>query len=287
MYAQLGDIVFQGLIGFNSFDHSKEANLVEHALIDGKPILQRVGTNLDKIRIDIMFHVAFCNPEAQLRAMDSARDNGDVLPFILGNGTDLGDFVIKSTSQTTKQLDGNGGIREVTLSVELVEHVEGDALTAAIQAAISAGFANAQNSPAQASIAPATALASSSEAAKASALVVATSASAQGVNVALNQVSQFPAQVGYQLAVIGSHTRSMQSSIQALQALIANPGSVQNVTTALAAHLPTLLSTVNTLETQAGGGSLSSVQATNAIMQTQVETMRSLSNGLAALKASR
>lgn len=292
MYAQLGSIIFQGLIGFRSLDHQAEANLVELPLIDGKPLLQKVGDNLDKISFDVLFHVAFCDPEAQISALDNARRNGNVLPFILGNGRNLGDFVVRSTNTSQKQTDANGNIREATVSVELVEYVQPDSVMAALTSAISSGFANVQNLPSVISGAaplPANALTGTNPnpAVAASALVVATSAGAQGVNNALRRVQLFPAQASYQMAVISSRTQGMARDISALQGILENPGSVQDVTEDLALHLPSLLSTVNLVNTYAGAGNLSLVQDTNTTLQSSVDLMRTYSSGLAALKSIR
>lgn len=287
MYAQLGDIVFKGLLAFSSFEHSKEENIVEHPLIDGKPILQTVGGALDKIKLDVMYHRAFCTPETELRKLDTARANGDVLQFVTGNGTVLGSYVVKSTSQSNQHVAPDGSIIECRVSVDLLEHVEADQLGAAVSAAITAGFANAQNNPAQASIPAATAAQSASQASQASALVVATSTGAAGVNSALAKVAQFPAQAGYQMAVINGHASKMKASIQALQAIIANPGSVQDATTSLSAMLPSLLSTVNNVASLSGAGNLAGVQAANVTLQAQAEDVKNKSNLLSILKARR
>lgn len=287
MYAQLGNIVFERLVGFYSFDHTKEANIVEHALIDGRPRLQRVGTNLDKVRIDILFHVAFCSPEEQIKALDSARDESEIMPFVLGNGENIGTFVIKSTTVNHKHLDSIGNIIEASVSVDLMEHYESNPLATAFESAVSGAFANAQNSPAQVGLSPQAAVVSASEAVKASQCVVATASSAEGINVALEKTLQFPAQGGYQLSIITEQLSNMTANVSELQAIISSVGPLEIVTYDLNNFLPTLISSVNAMTAQATAGSLSGVSALNSQLQGNVSTMRQLSTGLAALKGSR
>lgn len=123
MYAQLGDIKFSGQLGPRSETSSVEASLAEHALIDGKPRLQRTGTNLELIELSINFHASFCNPDAEYLRLRDYLDTGKVLPYIGGDGTVYGDFVIKSLNKSIQQKFLDGTTWQMSVDAELIEFV--------------------------------------------------------------------------------------------------------------------------------------------------------------------
>lgn len=123
MYAQIGSIRFEGLKGFSAFGRSVESSLAEHALIDGKPRLQRVGDGLIQLDFTSTLHQRFTNPAADLSALETSRANGEILPVITGGGDFLGNFVIKSLSHATIQQADDGSIVECEVNVSLIESV--------------------------------------------------------------------------------------------------------------------------------------------------------------------
>lgn len=141
MYAQLGDIQFEGLKGFDSFSGTRSTNFAEHSKIESKPRLQRVGTNLEEIRIGVRFHASFCNPEVELAALDTKRENAEVLPLILGNGSYEGDFVIVAIERTKEIDDKQGNIISLVCNLSLKEVYNPDRLRSRRVAAQSAAFA--------------------------------------------------------------------------------------------------------------------------------------------------
>jgi phage protein U len=145
MYAQLGSTIFESLKGFASFSRTASANLVHHAVIEGKPKTQKVGDNLDEITFDMQLHSRFCNPEAEFNNLLSAKSNGDVLPLITGSGEYLGDFCVQEIGETVLHTDASGAIILSKLNVTLIEHASGGDPQAS--AAKAGAFANAGNSP--------------------------------------------------------------------------------------------------------------------------------------------
>lgn len=141
MYAQLGNIRFEGLRGFSNFSHERGVNYAQHELINGKPRLQAVGDNLDTISFGMYLHSEFTNPEADIETLRLSMQNREVLPLILGNGRVLGFFVIPNFSQVNSFTDPKGNLIEVTLSVELLEAFNSNPLQEAINQAISQAFA--------------------------------------------------------------------------------------------------------------------------------------------------
>jgi len=144
MYAQLGNIRFEGLKGFSNFSHERGVNYAQHDLINGKPRLQSVGDNLDSISFGMYLHSEFTNPEADIETLRLAMQNREVLPLLLGNGRILGFFVIPSFSQSNSFTDPLGNLIEVTLNIELLESFSDDPLREAELQAINLAFATSQ-----------------------------------------------------------------------------------------------------------------------------------------------
>lgn len=141
MYAQLGDTIFEGKKGFSAFAGSSETEYAQHALIEGKPRLQQIGEKLEEITLTINLHYSYCNPEEEIDKLQTARRNGYILPFILGNGVVVGDFVITSIKRDITQTDQLSNIVFVTLTVSLLEYYEVDPVAREKRAALLNAFA--------------------------------------------------------------------------------------------------------------------------------------------------
>lgn len=121
MFAQLGSIPFQGLKGFTQFNEGRSTNLAEHPRIDGKPRLQRVGSNLHELSVSIMLHASFCNPEQDFALLDDARENAEILPLVLANGVYVSDYVIEAIERNIQQTDARSNIVSMLVSMTLKE----------------------------------------------------------------------------------------------------------------------------------------------------------------------
>lgn len=128
MFAQIGSIAFRGLRGFTQFNDSRSTNLVEHARIEGKPRLQRVGSNLHELSIGILLHAAFTNPEDDFARLDESRETAEILPLILANGVYVGDYVIEAIDRDVQQTDSRSNIISMSLSLTLKEAYNPDPL---------------------------------------------------------------------------------------------------------------------------------------------------------------
>jgi len=147
MYAQLGTIIFEQLLGFESFESSYGMDYARHALIEGKPRLQRVGAKLDEHSISIRLHESFCAPEREIERLKTACDEAQVLTFITGSGRLLGDFVIETVSVSRTDTDASGNIINAVASLALLEFVAPDKLGAKKDKARQEAFANSANRP--------------------------------------------------------------------------------------------------------------------------------------------
>lgn len=148
MYAQLGDIIFEGLKGFSDFSSRKTASIAQHAVIDGKPRLQKTGDMLDQVTLGMQFHASFCVPEDEIAKLDSALRSGSIMPLITGKGESIGNFVIAERAMGIQHMFPNGAIRSATVSVTLLESEASDVLGEALLQAKRTAFSNGSNSPA-------------------------------------------------------------------------------------------------------------------------------------------
>lgn len=155
MYAQLGNIRFEGLKGFSNFSHERGVNYAQHELINGKPRLQAIGDNLDSISFGMYLHSEFTNPELDIETLRLSMQKREVLPLILGNGRVLGFFVIPNFSQVNSFTDPLGNLIETTLNIELLESFTDDPLRESELQAINQAFATSQRNSNVRSVLPA------------------------------------------------------------------------------------------------------------------------------------
>lgn len=147
MYAQLGDIVFEGLKGLTGYRGKFTQTIAQHALIDGKPKLQKTGDALDELTLDMTFHRKFCNPESEISKLKGHVIDGSILPLITGTGELIGSFTIASMDVGVTHTGPTGLIVMSSVTVNLLEASDTDALGSAISAAKGSAFAVDSNSP--------------------------------------------------------------------------------------------------------------------------------------------
>ncbi|TAM05620.1 MAG: phage tail protein [Paraburkholderia sp.] len=121
MFALLGDIQFDLIGYFDGFESTFGANYAEHGLIHGKPRLQRVGDNLDEIRVALSFHFKYCDPEAELLKLRTALAARQAMALVFGNGDYKGWFVLTTVEATSKQTDASGTVMALEANITLRE----------------------------------------------------------------------------------------------------------------------------------------------------------------------
>lgn len=140
---QLGEKIYDGAIGFESFEQSKESAYAEHALIGAKPALQRVGDLLDTVSVTIRLHNAYCIPEDEIATLENERKIGYILALFSRGGQYYGDFLISSIRPRIEQGNSDGTIMLASVAIELKEYYYQDRAAAARRAAQIVGFASA------------------------------------------------------------------------------------------------------------------------------------------------
>lgn len=123
MFALLGDVQFDVITYFDGFESQFGADYAEHPLIEGKPRLQFVGDKLDEIRIQLAFHLHYCDPEAELVKLKDALAAHQAMALVLGNGDYKGWFVLTDVQATSKHTDKAGTLIALEASITLREFV--------------------------------------------------------------------------------------------------------------------------------------------------------------------
>jgi phage protein U len=125
MFAIVGEILFEVLTSPETFRASNGYQYAEHKIVGAAPRLQWIGDELQKISLDMKFHVAFTNPAAQIAALKTAAEDHRARALVFGNGVHRGYFVIESLEETFQQLAEDGSYIAVEARVELHEWVPG------------------------------------------------------------------------------------------------------------------------------------------------------------------
>lgn len=141
MYAQLGQIQFEGLKAFRTLERSFAARYAEMPRIGDKSTLQRTGNELDQLSFELRLHVGFSDLQADLDTLKEYKTNGEVLPLTTGAGTFMGNFVIQRIAQSDETHDLQGEPVSIVLTVELTEFVDPNPEQSARLQAAQAGFA--------------------------------------------------------------------------------------------------------------------------------------------------
>lgn len=121
MFAQLGDHKFEGLKSPTSLTNRQAVKFGRVSLINGKDVLQFTGEDLTESTITILYAVDFCDPAAEIKALQKSMKEAVALPFIMGDGTAVGKFVITGIDVTAQRYNRKGVIEAASVNVTLLE----------------------------------------------------------------------------------------------------------------------------------------------------------------------
>lgn len=123
MVAQLGEIVFELLKSPSEISEVRKWEWAEHRGMDVKPRLQKMGQGLTEISMNIKLSVFLgFDPQAMIDKLSEEADKETSVPFILGNGRIIGEFVITEIQINWKRTDNYGNLVTAELSVKLKEY---------------------------------------------------------------------------------------------------------------------------------------------------------------------
>jgi phage protein U len=121
MYGQLGDIIFQGLYGPDTFEMSESVSLPQHSHINRRPKQQFTGIDLSVLKIKIGLNNSFIDVEGAIEKFRQYRNSATHLKYITGSGSVIGTFVIQKSKTVYKQTDRSGNIVHAEIEHELIE----------------------------------------------------------------------------------------------------------------------------------------------------------------------
>lgn len=128
MFGQLGLITFHLLKEPTEMSEKATYTYAHHPVIKGKTKLQYTGQEPKQISMKIRLHASFCNVEAQLLLLEgscklTAGNNFiKALPFFLGSGKFLGNYVITDISKEYVKTFPNGKMLECIVTLTLEEY---------------------------------------------------------------------------------------------------------------------------------------------------------------------
>lgn len=121
MFAQLGQHKFEGLKTPVSVSDSKAVTYGETPLVNGKPVIQASGKELNSISLTVTYAAEFCDPAKEVAALEKSMNGGEVLPYILGDGTVKGNYVITDIQSNVLRASAKGTPELVTVNISLLE----------------------------------------------------------------------------------------------------------------------------------------------------------------------
>lgn len=128
MIGSFGPIAFSAssskIFTLSGFGKGAESRFAEHDLAGKKPLLSFVGPGLESISFNMKLSLTLgVDPVTEINRLRDLRDNGIAQPFVLG-GEYIGDYVIKSLSESHRAMDGKGNLIAADISVSMKEYFD-------------------------------------------------------------------------------------------------------------------------------------------------------------------
>lgn len=120
-WALLGDLEFILADSPESFSHNRRVRLPEHDVINRRPAVQFTGRELETLKLGFLWHVGWCDPDAQLKRLWQAQDAHEPMRLVLGAGTWRKKWLIEQVSSTLRQTDPRGATLSIECQVNLKE----------------------------------------------------------------------------------------------------------------------------------------------------------------------
>lgn len=121
MFGSLGSISFEVINSPQRMRASYKYVFKELAVIRGKPVLQYIYTDLERISLEFMFHQEFTDPQVAEDALRAIADAHQIVPFVLGNGDHQGEFIITAIKRSDIWRADDGTAVAIQVHVDLLE----------------------------------------------------------------------------------------------------------------------------------------------------------------------
>lgn len=123
MFAQIGSIEFELLKGFTSVQESRKWEWAEHQVLDSKPHLQRMGEGLVEFALKVKISLYSGHDPAEFAsALYAEAGKNEALPFILGSGEVVGEFVILDVGKSWQRCDNLGRLLSAEFDIKIKEY---------------------------------------------------------------------------------------------------------------------------------------------------------------------
>jgi phage protein U len=123
VFAQLGNHQFKGLKSPDSWEESYAKRYGKIPLINGRDVIQSIGEELPEMELSIVYSIDFCDPAAEIEALKQSMRAAEILPFISGEGSIAGKFVITSMDVSNETFSPAGQLNKATVELKLLEAV--------------------------------------------------------------------------------------------------------------------------------------------------------------------
>lgn len=109
---------------FDNYTRNSAGRWAKHDLVGKKPVLEFIGPDVEEITYNMQLRADHgLNPRTELSKLRRERDQGTVLPLILGGHViGSGRWVIKSIGEKVTSWTGNGQPLAVTVDINLCEY---------------------------------------------------------------------------------------------------------------------------------------------------------------------
>ena len=131
-----GDVVFSVnqnyMLTPSKFEREGGSRWNDHALILHKPTSQFVGSELEKIKFNIILDVSHgVDPEEQLKTLRNIRDNGFVLPLVINSTPVTNNYWrLDSLKENNNYYGKNGELIHTELELSLTEYDDSNTVEA-------------------------------------------------------------------------------------------------------------------------------------------------------------
>lgn len=109
---------------FSDLSRELKSTFASHDIINGKPLLQHTGLELQTISFSMTFRVDLgVNPKTELEELRKMLESGSAYKLFIGDEL-MGSFVLESVSESYGNIDKNGKIYSASVNISLLEYVK-------------------------------------------------------------------------------------------------------------------------------------------------------------------
>jgi phage protein U len=123
MFAQLGEVEFQGLESPSQWDSEMEWNWADLDRIGVKPASQAIGKGLTTHTLALRIDASFADVPASLARLIEIGDEMEPVPYLLGNGEFVNLVTFRKMSVMRRNFAKDGTLETAEITIELSEYI--------------------------------------------------------------------------------------------------------------------------------------------------------------------